>query len=374
MKLELSNLDQLIEDGYITKRKHPTEDLYIYKYTAMAQYSKMWNPTTMACRGLILDSDNNVIARPLTKFFNIEEHVGNLPDGKFKVYDKLDGSLAILYWVNDKPFIASCGSFTSPQAQKGTELIQKVSNLEVFNRKYTYCFELLYPENRIVCDYGDKEALVFLTAIDNETGLDVDVDLPPEIERAYHFSGADDLSRLRDDNDPNREGYVIKWDNGFRLKAKYETYVRLHRIITNCTSYDIWEMMAISNVRQIYSDHKEIAKRLKMDLARVQEMVRCKDPFAELLDRVPDEFYEWVQSTISDINFHYAQIYNHCLDISKHIQSNYTNRKDIADYIFSNGYGEYSSILFNMIDEKPFSAAIWLKVYPKYEKPFSNFE
>ena len=52
------DLQNLIADGYISKRKHPTEDLFILNYTAKTQYKKKWNKTTRACRGLIVDSNN----------------------------------------------------------------------------------------------------------------------------------------------------------------------------------------------------------------------------------------------------------------------------------------------------------------------------
>ena len=34
----------------------------------------------------------------------------------------------------------------------------------------TYLFEIIYPENRIVVDYGDYKGLVLIDVIDNETG------------------------------------------------------------------------------------------------------------------------------------------------------------------------------------------------------------
>ena len=55
---------QLIKDGYISERKHPECDYYIYNYTSKAQYQKQWEEDTMNCRGLILDGEGNVIARP----------------------------------------------------------------------------------------------------------------------------------------------------------------------------------------------------------------------------------------------------------------------------------------------------------------------
>lgn len=38
----------------------------MYNYTAKAQYDKLWNEVTLQCRGLILDGDGNVVARPFS--------------------------------------------------------------------------------------------------------------------------------------------------------------------------------------------------------------------------------------------------------------------------------------------------------------------
>lgn len=75
----------------------------------------MWNHATLTCRGLIADSEGTILARPSTKFFNLEQ-VEQLPDEPFEVYEKLDGSLGILYWLDDEPYISTRGSFESPQS------------------------------------------------------------------------------------------------------------------------------------------------------------------------------------------------------------------------------------------------------------------
>ncbi len=80
-----------------------------------------------------------------------------LKSSNFDVYEKMDGSLGILYWIDDKPFLATRGAFESEQAIKGTELLRKHQNLNKLNRNYTYLFEIIYPSNRIVVDYGAEE-------------------------------------------------------------------------------------------------------------------------------------------------------------------------------------------------------------------------
>ena len=107
-------IKEMIKQKYISVHKHPTFDLYIYNYTKQTEAEHVWNEATETCRGLILDKDMNIVARPFTKFFNyeelVEQHV-NIPDLPFEVYEKLDGTLGIMYFANSDPYIATRGSF-----------------------------------------------------------------------------------------------------------------------------------------------------------------------------------------------------------------------------------------------------------------------
>ena len=172
MKIKID--PKLIDEGYITCRNHPTCGYVIYNYTARTQYEQYWTEQTKLCRGLILDKDGAVIARPLEKFFNIGEynqhtHLGKLPNYTyFDVFEKMDGSLGILYTRPDgKVGLATRGSFESPQALKGQEILNKKYPNIVMNPKYTYLLEIVYPENRIVVDYEGQEDLVLLSIIED---------------------------------------------------------------------------------------------------------------------------------------------------------------------------------------------------------------
>lgn len=165
-------LKEMVAQKYVNVQKHPTADLYIYNYSATCQYDQMWNEVTLACRGLIRDGQGNVVARPFKKFFNYEQ-VPDLPAENFIATEKMDGSLGILYFVGDTPFIATRGSFVSEQAQKATEILRTKYGHVVFNPEHTYLFEIVYKQNRIVVDYGDLEDLILLAVIETATGKEL---------------------------------------------------------------------------------------------------------------------------------------------------------------------------------------------------------
>ena len=75
MKKEL--LQEMINEKLVSVQKHPQADLFIYNYTPKVQYDKLWNEITLNTRGLILDSQMNIVAKPFGKFFNLEEHQAN---------------------------------------------------------------------------------------------------------------------------------------------------------------------------------------------------------------------------------------------------------------------------------------------------------
>lgn len=328
-------LEELIADKYINVQKHPNADLYIYNYSASAQYERNWNEVTMACRGLILDKNKQVIARPFPKFFNLEEvNNDNLPMESYQVFEKMDGSLGILYFHDNIPYIATRGSFISEQAQRATSMLhtQYRHTWNHLDPSMTYLFEIIYPENRIVVDYGRDEKLVLLAIIENKNGLEKQLyDLGFPVVEQFETKNFKELKLLQKNN---YEGFVIKYENGYRVKIKLEEYIRLHKIVTQISNLSIWEFLS-------------------------QNM-----PFEEIIECVPDEFYNWVQTTKENLEQEYRIIEDICKKEFKILDT----RKDCAEYYLK---CSYPSVLFSMLDGKSYSSDIWKRIRPQYEKPYS---
>lgn len=332
-------LNEMISKNYVRVNKHPEHDLYIYNYTQNAQFERIWNDVTLSCRGLILDKDLNVVARPFPKFFNLGEMENQvLPKTTFEVFDKMDGSLGILYWVNEIPFMASRGSFASEQSDKANEMLhgKYKDSWSLLDQSKTYLFEIIYPENRIVLDYGAAEELVLLAIIDTKTGEEFPLSAIgfPVVEK---FDGINDISILKEMDLENKEGFIIKYANNFRVKIKFEEYLRLHRIITQVSNLNIWEYL------------------------------KTGQSMEEILERVPDEFFDWVKQTKLELENKYSIIENQCKSDFKVLES----RKETALYFLT---CRYPSVLFGMFDNKDYSATIWKIIRPTFEKPFNREE
>ena len=352
MKFNIEKLEKHLKDGYVSKRQHSSGDLFILNYTPKTQFDWMWDDITIQCRGLIVDSQYNIVQRPFKKFFTVEQitqlrnSVHNLFGIKFKDiesiqfmrFDKLDGSLGILYWDKNKDDfqIATRGSFESPQAFKASEILLKYNTSSLNTKKFTYLFEIVYPENRVVVDYGLEEKLVLVAVIDNETGDDVweefdrikDENIFP-VAKEFDSLTLSELANLPQID--NSEGFVLVSPNGFRLKYKYEEYKKLHRLLTGVTELSIWEALKNNN------------------------------PYN--LDTIPDEFYDWYTKVKLDLEHRYWEIETGIKVTYGEIKKYNPNitRKELA--ISLKNY-KYRSAIFNIIDGKDYSQIIWNELRP----------
>jgi hypothetical protein len=351
MKYNLEVLSEYIDKGLVIKQNHPTLPLSIYNYSRTTQYNKEWDDITLNCRGLVLDNEGNVIAKPFPKFFNYEEHKPeDIPNENFEVYEKMDGSLGIIFHYEGEWLIVTRGSFTSEQAIKGKEMLDKLSKTALIPG-YTYLVEIIYPENRIVVDYGNEEKLVVLGAYNNETGKEVDVDEMVnegwEVVMKYKTWG-EGYDLLKEEISKDKEGYVIRFSGGMRMKIKGTEYVRLHRILTNFSNKDIWELL------------------------------KNGEPLEPFLERVPDEFDKWVKAVVMNLRYSFYSIderagkYHDGFRYGKFNDKEVEpTKKEFAEYT-KQFPKELSAVMFKMWDKKPYDYIIWNMLKPKYEKPFRN--
>jgi RNA ligase len=342
--MNINNLNKMIDEKYISVQKHSIVDLFIYNYTQKAQFDKIWNEETLMCRGLIMDKDNNIVARPFPKFFNVEEAINNgeqLPLEDFRVTEKLDGSLGIMYWVGDTPYIATRGSFVSEQAIVANKILRKKYNDVLLDKDFTYLFEIIYPSNRIVVDYGDREDLILLAVVHTETGDEVNVknydDMFPIVAT---YDGIKDVQELKTMQEDNKEGFVIQYESNKRYKIKFDEYVRLHRLVTGVNARSIWDLL------------------------------RNEQPFDELMDKVPDEFYDWVKNTKEELEASYTKLEDKAIELYNNVK-NYPTRKDMALQLMPH---VERGIVFNMLDKKDYKEIIWKMLRPSAEKPFKQDE
>lgn len=340
---DVEMLTVAMRDGLVVKREHPTQPLAILNYTARCQYERgLWNAVTTACRGLIYNTvTGEIVARPFRKFFNYGQQEAPTLDlsAHVVVSDKLDGSLGILYRSKVGHAIATRGTFESDQAQHATALWNERYNDWLVPVDWTLLFEIIYPTNRVVLDYGDRDELVLLGAVENATGRSVGPNAPllgdwpgPRAEVLAYATLTDALAappRL------NAEGLVVHFvDSDERVKVKQEDYVALHRIVMGLNERSVWEH------------------------------VRTGKAVEELLAVLPDEFHDWtgevaarLLATVEDAAAEVERAYS---TILASLPADYT-RKDFARHAVPR---PLKWALFHRLDGKDYRPGLWDTCYP----------
>lgn len=309
---------------------HPIYDLHIWNYAESVQYSRQWDDITTMCRGLITDGTGRIIARSFKKFFNMEEldaaNVATLAATGYDVAEKMDGSLGILFYYapENKWFMTSRGSFISDQAKMGEKILYEkagIGGVASLNKDWSYVFEIIYPENKIVVDYGAQRDIILLAIIDNVTGCELPLTMtaPPIFTTVRHLT-ADTFTALKAKNAPNEEGYVIRFHDAdnTRMKIKFETYCALHRMTSNIT------------VKAIYQMARDGTK-----------------PLSELMETVPDEFMDWFEKVYTRICALHDKILADATNTFTALGGTATLRRDFANAIKSNPMATLLFAIYN---------------------------
>ena len=347
-------LEEMIEKQYINVQTHPELGYKIYSYSKSCSLNGVWNEATMQCRGLIVDSDDNIIARPFRKFFNIEEIAdkgvipNELPE---RIFEKKDGSLGIMYWDKDcHPYISTKGSFTSEQARWATDFMYNCvldidaecelrealldfhsdpedDGHDILDKvRYTLLFEIVYPEDRHVVDYGGEESLTLLAIINNETGDELE---PESLEEYFDVIKSldvkEDWKKIREMYDgSNAEGFVAKFKNNFRVKLKYEDWFRKNFILHGLSKKRVVEFIINDDFKGFMS---------MVNTLNEENQIYYKKIYLEIMDKYHEIEYEAFRE--------YRE---------------FDTDKEAAEYFKT---CKYRGILFNIRRGKEYSDIIW---------------
>lgn len=279
--LPRQELAAALDAGHVTRKAHPELPLSIYTYTRTCQYEQVWNRVTTRCRGLVADdATGEIVALPLPKFFNVGEHEAGrpyapgLPDEPFEVYDKVDGSLAVVFHYAGRWRVASKGSFVSAQAAWAQRLLDG-KDTSALVPGVTYLAEIVYPQNRIVVDYGERRDLVLLAAfaadgaevaladaVPHWRGIGSVVTVWPAMPLAelLALAEANRLPGGRAATGTEAEGFVLRFASGVRAKAKLAEYVRLHKVLTGVSERDVWRGHGVQRFSELPA--KQVAQAL----------------------------------------------------------------------------------------------------------------
>jgi RNA ligase len=120
------------------------------------------------------------------------------------------------------------------------------------------------------------------------------------------------------------------------MKCKFDSYLRRHRIVTNVSSKTIWEYL------------------------------KNGEEFNKIIEKVPDEFYNWVKKTKEKLENQYLYIENEARKefVDIYYYGNMVGRREFAMVAKDN---KYRSILFAIYDNKKYDYMIWNMIKPGYD-------
>lgn len=348
--VDLQLLTQEIDDGYIRVRKHPLyPELSILNYSEKTQFEHHWNDATRICRGLIINGMTyEVLARPFHKIHNFDEAEAPKIEWDQVVYhwaDKVDGSLGIIYRTpDDELAVATRGSFESEQAKHATALLnsEPYANIRedfwfTILGGHTPLVEIIYPENRIVVDYGDEDDLVFLGTIMMSSGLY----LPGYAAKFKPNRKFGEL--MMDLSRPNSEGWVV-WSSAFKaVKIKQADYIELHRIVTGLNRKSVWRALS-----------------------------EGFDVYVKMLESLPDELHAWAKEVGSELAHEYGrkvmEIDRWYVSVLEHMEDHNidtADRKSFALAVQLLVPKELQGYMFSLADSKDIQAKVWRSIEPE---------
>jgi hypothetical protein len=213
------------------------------------------------------------------------------------------------------------------QLVKGQEIFRAKYNHISVNKECTYCFEVIYPQNKIVVNYEDLEDLFLISITHTLSGKEITIDAAGfktvnkvDMKSIHAFlSGCEEA---------NMEGYVVKYTKGLgnplRVKYKFDTYVEKHK-------------------------GKSLSETAIKRSMKKMESIK--------LDNIPDECYEEVKKIKTQMEEEFQckriKIENQYLKI---ITQQNNSPRDVIEAIKQS---EHSSILFAIHRKKPYDLLVW---------------
>lgn len=209
-----------------------------YVYTLTDSFDE---PIRKELRGIKFGPTGKIIARPFHKFFNLGEREWNQENVDWSkhhtIHNKFDGSMVHTVILNGEVRLMTRMGLTDVALEAEKLLTGDIIECVKQHPRFTFIFEYVGPENRIVLSY-EKPELILLAIREIHTGIylsntNLFATFPEYIKVAdpIDFDHIKDISEFADHVKAlsGVEGFVVKFgDDWFKIKA--EEYVLKHHV------------------------------------------------------------------------------------------------------------------------------------------------
>lgn len=325
------------------------------------------------CRGVVIDLEREeLVLTPFRKFLNVDEceetniaHVREMIQTAISTgcmiefSNKLDGSMQCARYYHGEYIMSGSNSLNpelSSQLKDGYRMMKSDKNICQMlkdNPNKTFIFEYISMDDAHVVKYTKEEEGLYLIGIrDVETGAESFYYEVIETANAYgvkttvlydkNFETI--VSELDDKNSDEAEGFVINI-NGYKVKLKYNDYVKMHRVLNMISAPNlIIEMIAdnkfddfyakvpiqyktrvleiVDNVTDYLTAKTELGDRYYQKL--LEKTYSCrKDFMLEMQQQVPKEYYSYIIQRYEGKEFSFL----------KSVGGRYLKYKDVLEFL-----------------------------------------
>ena len=201
------------------------------------------------CRGIILDETDGYkpVCVPFFKFGNYgEPYADDIDWHTARVQEKIDGSIIKVWhcrgiWhVSTNNTIDAENAKTNNNEDTFLDVFQQAwtrtgKQFSELNPDYTYMFELVSPQTRVVVPYTETK-LYHIGTRDNRTLQELDVDIGIERPKEFSLSTIEACVEAARNLDKYHEGFVVVDSRWRRVKVKSPVYVAIHHILNGISS------------------------------------------------------------------------------------------------------------------------------------------
>jgi hypothetical protein len=222
------------------------------KYTTKAFRKAIWDDILIECRGLVLDSQDQILSYPFTKTFNLfEKGVGGERvtvdrDEQVTAVEKINGFLGVASYGAG---FSTTGTLDSDYAKMAKEMIRqqcpRIDEMLSNTPNWTYMFEVVHPDDPHIVP--EQKGAYLIGARQNYYGSPLmseqDLDqlalnfgfLRPPWWRGIQFDTVKQWAK-----ESQREGFVVRQRGKYLCKLKTDHY-RAKKFLMRGDPEKIWE-------------------------------------------------------------------------------------------------------------------------------------
>lgn len=288
--LREEGLEKLCDGYYIKTNRHQQyPNLVCLKYSQID--SPMSEKVVQQSRGIIVDEANNweIVSYSYDKFFNYGEHLAaNIDWESTTIYDKLDGSLMVLYYYDRQWRVQSSGTadgggqvggFKFTFAELFWNVWQELDYQLPQETDYCFSFELLTRYNRIVVQQNSNNLILHgvrnIKTLKEEKPKVWAKKYNYNLVKTFSFQNWQEIIETAEKLEPwEAEGYVICDRHFNRIKVKSSQYVAWSHFVSGYSNRSMLQIIANNEGEEFLTYYPEWKENFDKMKKRYQELVQ----------------------------------------------------------------------------------------------------